>query len=505
MRGKITLSRRSALLGATTVAASALQPAWPTGIKSAKAQTAPSTPASETPYVFEGGYPTKDTTQRARDDMDYQLAIVAYHFWYPTVSIEGFFNGNRQIGIADNQALPLAQCTPHWVAFTGNSDTPYACGVLDVKNSPMVIELPAGPFVSLVDDHHQRWVVDMGIPGPDAGKGGKYVILPPDYKGEPPAGHHAARSSTFKNLWVLRSIPQNGDVNAAIQAAQTIKVYPLSDPAKALKYVDVTGKNITGTCVPWEDNIQYWQKLHEVLSFEPILDEYRAMYGVLSQLGIEKGKPFNPDARMKTILERAARDGKGQMLAASFDSPRPDRIVWPDRHWEWAGFVSDNGNFDMPSGIDQEGRDRWFMQAIAASPAMFNRSPNAGSLYWLGVRDKGGNWLDGGKTYKLTVPQPVPARLFWSVTVYDPETRSQVVTDQDNAALRSLFELKDVSKATPTELYFGPKAPAGQEARWVKTIPGKGWFTYFRIYGPQGPAFDGAWRPGDFEEIRGDP
>jgi len=502
MSAQITLSRRNTLLGATTLAAaSALGPARTTGMAQANAQSAPNIAASGNPYTFEGGYPTKDTTQRARDDMDYQRAIVAYHFWYPTVSLEGFFNGNRQIGIADNQALPLAQCTPHWVAFTGNSDTPYAVGVLDVKDAPMVIELPAGPFVSLVDDHHQRWVIDMGIPGPDAGKGGKYIVLPPDYKGEPPAGYHAARSSTFKNFWVLRSIPQNGDVNAAIQAAQTIKVYPLSDPTKVLKYVDVTGKDIAGSCVPWEDNIQYWQKLHEVLDFEPLLNEYRAMYGVLSQLGIEKGKPFDPDARMKAILERAARDGKGQMLAASFDSPRPDRIVWKDRRWEWAGFVSDNGNFDTPSGIDQEGRDRWFMQALAGSPAMFNRSPNAGSLYWLGVRDKDGNWLDGGKTYKLTVPQPVPARLFWSVTVYDPETRSQIATDQDKAALRSLFELKDVSKTAPTELYFGPSTPTGQEVRWIKTIPGKGWFTYFRIYGPQSPAFDGTWSPGDFEAV----
>jgi hypothetical protein len=459
-------------------------------------------PAVETPYKFEGGYPIKEATQRARDDADFQRAVTAYHFWYPTVSLEGFFNGNRQAGIADNQALPLAQCTPHWVAFTGNSDTPYAVGVLDLKDGPMVIELPPGPFVSLVDDHHQRWVIDMGIPGPDAGKGGKYLILPPDYKGEPPAGYTAARSSTFKNFWVLRSIPQNGDVKAATEAAQTIKVYPLGDPSKALKYVDVTGKDIAGSCVQWEDNIQFWQKLHEVLDYEPVLNDFRAMYGVLSQLGIEKGKPFAPDARMKAILERAARDGKAQMLAATFDSPRPDRIVWNDRRWEWAGFVSDNGDFETKSGIDQEGRDRWFMQALAGSPAMFNRSPKAGSLYWLGVRDKEGNWLDGGKAYKLTVPLPVPARLFWSVTVYDPETRSQIAAAQDRAALRSLFELEGLGDAKSVDLYFGPKAPAGQEGRWIQTIPGKGWFTYFRIYGPQGPAFDGTWKPGDFEEVK---
>jgi hypothetical protein len=118
------------------------------------------------------------------------------------------------------------------------------------------------------------------------------------------------------------------------------------------------------------------------------------------------------------------------------------------------------------------------------------------------VRDKEGNWLDGGKTYKLTVPLPVPARLFWSVTVYDPETRSQIATAQDKAALRSLFELKDLGDTKSIDLYFGPKAPASQETRWIQTIPGNGWFTYFRVYGPEGPTFDGTWKPGDFEEVK---
>jgi hypothetical protein len=129
---------------------------------------------------------------------------------------------------------------------------------------------------------------------------------------------------------------------------------------------------------------------------------------------------------------------------------------------------------------------------------MYRRDPAAGSLYWLGLRDKGGDYLDGGKSYKLSVPLPVPNRLFWSVTVYDAETRSQIQTDQAKAALRSLFELKDL-KGESVDLYFGPDAPAGREGRWIKTTPGKGWFVYFRIYGPQPSAFDGTWKPGDFE------
>jgi hypothetical protein len=254
--------------------------------------------------------------------------------------------------------------------------------------------------------------------------------------------------------------------------------------------------------VRWEDNIQYWEKLHKVIQEEPPIDEFRPMLGILANLGIEQGKPFAPDARMKGILERAAKDGKAQMLVAGFASNRPDIAVWPDRKWEYATLRFENGDFELPTGIDMEARDRWFSQAVGMSPKMVLRTEGAGSLYWLGLRDKTGAYVDGSKTYRLVIPQPVPHKLFWSVTVYDTETRSQIQTDQDKAALRSLVELKDVPTTQPTELYFGPQAPAGKEGQWIKTIPGKGWFVYLRLYGPTKPAFDGSWKPGDFEEVK---
>ena len=131
---------------------------------------------------------------------------------------------------------------------------------------------------------------------------------------------------------------------------------------------------------------------------------------------------------------------------------------------------------------------------------MFRRTAGAGSLYWLGVRDAAGEYLDGSKSYRLGVPQPVPGKLFWSVTVYDAETRSEIATDQGHSALRSMFELKDLGGET-ADLYFGPSAPTGRESQWIKTIPGKGWFVYFRIYGPEAAAFDGSWKPGDFQVV----
>ena len=219
-------------------------------------------------------------------------------------------------------------------------------------------------------------------------------------------------------------------------------------------------------------------------------------------LGIVKGTPFAPDARMTGILEKAAKLANAQMRVQSFADRRPDRVVWEDRQsWEWVSLRPENGAFDAPGYVDLDARETWFYQAMVESPAMFRRKAGFGSLYWFGGRDTTGAYLDGSQTYKLTVPGPVSARLFWSVTVYDAETRSEIVTDQGKAAVRSLVELKDKAAGSPADLYFGPAAPAGKEGPWIKTIPGRGWFTYLRLYGLEGPAFDGTWKPGDFELV----
>ncbi len=270
-----------------------------------------------------------------------------------------------------------------------------------------------------------------------------------------------------------------------------------------MTWTDISQKpNFDASCLRWEDNMQFWQVLKKIVDQEPVSPRFPGMSGLLASLGIEKGKPFQPDARMTDILTRAAHTGRGQMLVSAFASNRPDRFAWPDRKWEWAGLVANATQFETPMGLDLEARDRWFIQAIVTSPAMFRRTDGAGSLYWGGYRDTTGAYLDGGQGVQTLHPQPVPDKLFWSVTAYDAQTRSEVQTDQNKAALRSLFELKNVSTSQPTELYFGPTAPAGHESQWIKTASGHGWFAYFRIYGPTTPAFDGSWKPGDFEEVK---
>lgn len=455
-------------------------------------------------FRFINGYPADATIQKVYDEADLNRAIQCYRFFYPTVSMKATWEGNLSIGMVPNKIAGILDGTPQQLVFTPNSDTKYSGLIYDMSESgPVVVELPPGPLMCAINDLNQLWVMDLGLPGPDKGKGGKHLVIPPGYKGAVPAGYYTGQSSTNRFLLMLRALPPDGKAETAIALMKSVKIYPLNKNIKwpELQWIDLNKPGLDFTPVRWENNLDFWKQLYDVVNTEAVYEPYRAMYGELAELGIEKGKPFNPDARMKSILEQAAKTGNAIMRVQSFADRRPDKLVWNDRKWEWAVLRDKNGTFDIDNYTDLYAREKWFYQAQIESPAMFNRSPGAGSLYWLGIKDNTGAYLDGGKTYKLTVPLPVPGKLFWSITIYDNESRSEIATDQNKAALRSLTELKGLS-GNSVDLYFGSSAPAGKENVWIKTIPNKGWFSYFRIYGPEAPAFNGSWKPGDFEEVK---
>lgn len=267
---------------------------------------------------FVGGYPSANTAAAALDAADRARAVTAYRFFYPTVSVEGIFNGNREIGLADNAGIGMAATGPRQVGFTLNSDTPYAAAVLDLSDGPMVIDVPPGPFIGLVDDHHQRWVMDLGIPGPDGGKGGRHLVVGPDHDGAVPDGYFVGHAATFKVLFALRVLPLGGDLPAALDRLRAVKVYPLSsaeDP-QVIDIVDTTDQPMDSTSLRWESTLEFWKVLHAIIDAEPIVEEFRPLYGMLVSVGIEKGKPFAPDDRMTSILEGAARTGRDQMLVS---------------------------------------------------------------------------------------------------------------------------------------------------------------------------------------------
>ncbi len=209
-------------------------------------------------HSFVHHFPTHDAAASLYDEQGAFRAVEAYRFFYPTVSTEAIFKGTREAGAKDGVDLIVLAAGPRHVGFTVNSDTPYASGVLDLKGQgPIVVDLPPGPFIGAVNDHHQRWVVDMGLPGPDAGHGGKYLLLPPDFTGAVPSEYHVARSRTYRALVGVPGVAQERQYGGSDRRAHRNQGLSASNPEAAPRYLNVTDRSFDGSPLAWEDNLEF--------------------------------------------------------------------------------------------------------------------------------------------------------------------------------------------------------------------------------------------------------
>jgi hypothetical protein len=241
---------------------------------------------------------------------------------------------------------------------------------------------------------------------------------------------------------------------------------------------------------------EYWERLADTINQEPVDERDRFFHAMLMPLGIQKGKPFKPDERQKKILTDAAELGFLMAQTISMAPRLNNAASYPGTRWEWVVTMNPNQESEHYSQLDE--RTDYTFEAITMAEGMVKPLVGAGSQYMSAAKDKNGEWLEGGKNYRLCVPADVPVKEFWSVTVYDNMTRSMVQTDTNKAALSSYDKLK-VNSDGSIDLYFGPQAPQGKESNWVKTSPGKGWFTYFRWYGPTQAFFDKTWTLPDIQ------
>ena len=465
--------------------------------------------AEESPYTFTRGFPANDETiKKAQDATDQRRAIEAYKFFFPTVATEAVIQQFKPHGAIPNKVGIIMPQDPEQQFSVANQDTPYIIAVLDLKSAgPMVIDIPAGPYIGLLCDHDMSPVADLGTIGAGKGKGEKNLILPPGYDGEIPEGYHAYQSDTWEAVLAVRVMSKTGSYDESVDLAQKVKVYPLSEAGKpsSFKLVDVKGQKAPLPMLSWETSMDYWRELHAVVDRETVQMRHRVMLGMLASVGIKKGEAFKPNERQTAILIEAAKIGYAEMRILAFANPRPEKIVWQGRQWEWlplSGPINAKlREFGNDNHRDLLASDHFFFQAWGTTAAGGIRKVGAGSIYFSSMKDSTGTYLDGAKNYKLTIPGPVPAKLFWSVTVYDSETRTIINTDQGRGAVRMMFEKPQANAEGSFDIYFGPNAPAGKENQWVKTIPGKGWFTYVRMYGPEESLFDGTYKLPDIEKL----
>lgn len=453
--------------------------------------------------TYSDGVPTGDTVDTLYDYLDRARAVEVMLNAMPTMSSYALREGQRAAGCADqpNQICIVDTLLDSKGLFlTGNTSTMYAFGFLNLlRDGPTVIELPPG-MLGVLDDMAFQYITDLGAAGPDQGKGGKYLVLPPGYDGDVPDGYFVVQSKT-SGVWnFMRGYLTDGVEAASQNIRDNLKVYPLSADANPpeMEFVNISGQEINTVVAT---DASFYSDLAKVVQEEPAGFLGAERTGQLAAIGIEKGVDFAPDAHMQAIFDDAANIGEGISRAYTYYPRDPGVFMYgPDSAWVLA-YPDRNTEFMRGAGTNLDGRTTYHYGYIVVSPAMAARKAGTGSDYAMAMLDSQKQALDGAKTYKLTLPADIPVKDFWAVTMYDTQTRSQLQTDQQFPTLDSYAEGLQTNADGSLDIYFAPEPPEGQEANWLQTVPGKNWFIALRMYGPLEPWIEGAWRPGEIELV----
>ena len=450
---------------------------------------------------FFDGFPDAETVKKVYDNLDFQRGVQAFLTALPAASMYETRAGYRTFG-PDNQTVLIAESflDSRSLYLVANTETIYLTVWADTKEGPLVIEAPPD-VLGFINDFWCRYVVDMGRAGQDKGKGGKYLLLPPGYQGDVPEGYFVTQSPTYGNFVWLRGFIKNGDLGATVENMKKyFRIYPLAMAANPpqINFVNMSGQYFNA--IP-ANNASFFDEIAQVVQEEPLEAVDPEIRGLLAAIGIQKGKPFAPDARMKGILADAAAVGNATARAIFFDTRDPDACLYPNSDWKMA-FIGNDYKFSPDGVLNPDARTRYYYGATGVTPAMMVKMVGIGSQYAMAERDAMGKYLDGAKNYRLHLPPNLPAKDFWSLIVYDPQTRSLLQTDQQFPSAGNQRKGIVINSDSSVDVYFGPEPPPGKENNWIQTIPGKGWWVILRLYGPLEPWFDKTWQPGEIEIVR---
>ena len=449
------------------------------------------------------GVPKKATVKAAYDFLDRSRAVEAFMNCIPAMSMNSLREGQANVGAVKCNEIciwdTLMDSTS--VLLTGNTSTMYAVGFLNLeKDGPTVVDLPKG-MLGILDDMNFIYMTDLGVAGPDKGKGGKFLVLPPGYEGDVPDGYYVVPSKT-SGVWVfMRGYLDKGIKAASENIRNNLKVYPLAKVSKPpkMKFINVSGKPMT---VVLPNDYSFYEKLHALIQGEP--EDYLGpdIKGQLAAIGIKKGEPFAPDARMKRILKDAAAIGNAAARSISYFPRDPGNLTYGEKSAWVTAYANHDTTFTKNGARNMDARVLFHFGYICVSPAMAVTIPGKGSDYSMAMVDSKQRPLDGSKTYKLNMPANIPVKDFWALTMYDTQTRSQLQTDQQFPTLDSYREGLEENPDGSMDIYFAPEPPKGKESNWLQTIPGKSWFVALRMYGPLQPWIDQSWRPSELELVR---
>ena len=440
-----------------------------------------------------------------RDRMIYHRAIDAAVWAMPLMNFKFYRDALADVGVGPSDVGYFSKLQDwRFQTATPNNTTPYNMTYWNFEDGPVVVEIPPsaegiGIFGTIMDAW-QRPLDDVGAVGRDAGRGAKYLMVPPNYSGPLLPNALVYEQETYHGWVVLRPIMAGGatkeNLAKATALTKEVKIYPLAKANKPpkMKFVDLYGKMLEMT--PKLDGNIY-REIHEMIEEEVVLDRDLAMMGLLARIGIKKGEPFKPDAKLQAIFDQAGPEALEFMIDQYHRVLNP--FVYEGKKWSALvpnGSRETEWSFEFPSYFDYHAKGALYYAVITSVK-------NYGSAtYYLDIAETpDGEWLDGSKNYKLVMPAKVPVRDFWAITTYDLETASYIRNMDKSSIDSTMNEVKKNSDGS-VDIYFGPKPPQGKESNWLPTDPKRRFFLLARFYGPEPAILDGSFVLNDVEKVK---
>jgi hypothetical protein len=471
---------------------------------------------------FEQNRPTEKTAQTLKDELLFQRATQTYLWAMPLLNTLGMKVGAEEAFGTGYNVMPIweKRLDAKTHITTPNSDLIYGMVFANLRETgPLVFESPP-KLQGILLDFWQRPIPmdggqffgDVGLPGPDGGKGGKFLILPPGYKGQVPKGHYVYRSGTNSVFIFLRSFYTDPtDTKPAVDVLKQSRIYPLNQraSAKPMKFIDASGKSLN--MLP-RHSVAAFEQLKQLLDAEGSNLADEDWLGMLDGIGVSANRPFEADSKTRAVLDAAAKTGykMSRVIGLQGGVSGADFRVYADRKWlnpinnmksRWPKSATDLSFVTRQGGYTALDARMWFFtDYYSISPGMVSMTPGKGAFYMIAFQDADGDALVGDRSYVVNLPKDIPAALFWSVTLYEAENASGLDNGQPFPSKGKLDKPAQNADGS-TDVYIGPNAPEGKEGNWLATVPGRGFFAILRLYAPTEPTINGSWKPGDLKKV----